>query len=55
MAFAVTRPIAAQIMVAVSGIERLIGRQGHENRFQFAIEHGPLLPLGLTFVIAFEG
>ena len=34
MAFSISRPIAAQIVVAVPGLERLIGGEGYENKAQ---------------------
>jgi len=33
VAFAVACPIAAQVMIAVFGIERLVSRQCHEDGF----------------------
>jgi hypothetical protein len=36
-------------------VKRLIGRQGHENGLQIAIERSPMLALGLALVVAFEG
>jgi len=55
VAFTVACPIAAQVVVAVFGIERLVSGQRYENGPQIAIERRPVLPFGLTLVIAFEG
>jgi len=43
MAFAVARPIAAQIVVAIASIQRVIGRQRYENGLQRIIECCPVL------------
>jgi hypothetical protein len=42
-------------MVAVFGVKRLVGRQGHENGLQIVIERSPVLAPGLALVVAFEG
>lgn len=55
VAFTVACPIAAQVMVAVFGIKRLVSRQRHENGHQLAIERSPVLSLGLALVVTFEG
>lgn len=54
MTFSVACPIAAQVMVAVFCIKRLVCRQRHDNWPQIAIERGSVLAFGFAFVIAFE-
>ena len=46
--------LLGMVMVAVFGIERLVGRQRHKNGPQFAIERGPVLPFRLALVVALE-
>ena len=54
VAFTIACPITAQVMIAVSGIERLLGRQRYKNRFKFAIEGSAMLALSFSLVITFE-
>ena len=53
VAFPITCPVAAQVVIAEFCVKRLIGRQGHENGLQIAIERSPMLALGLALVVAF--
>ncbi len=52
--FSVARPIAAQFMVAVPGLKRLICDYRLQNGAQRAIERHPMLTFGFTFVIALK-
>ena len=47
--FTVTSPIAAQVMVAISGIEWLVGRQRYKDWLKLTIERDPVLALGFAF------
>lgn len=52
--FAVARPIARKIVVAITRIQRLIGRQCNQHRLERVIERGSMLALSLPLVVALE-
>jgi hypothetical protein len=51
---AVAGPIPAQVMIAMTRLQRLVIRQGRENWHQVSIECGPVPALGLALVVALE-
>ena len=54
VAFAIARPIAGKIMIAVTSIQWLIGRLRDQDRLEILIERGTVSALGLPFVVALE-
>ena len=54
VAIAVIFPVARKRMVAASRLQRLIIREGDQDREQIAVERCPVAAPGHTFVVAFE-
>jgi len=50
-----TPPIAAQVMIVVPWLQKLVVCQSRQNGRQIGVQCGPVLALGLPFVVAFDG
>jgi len=54
VAFAIARPIAGEIMIAMPRLQRLIVRKNQENRQQNLVECYAVAASGLSLVVSFE-
>lgn len=54
VAFAITCPVAAQVVVTAFDVKWLISHQRHKNRQEIAIERGAVLAFDFALVIAFK-